>query len=78
MFCSENGQDYRKTNPQNPGAIRGKQKGGTTMKKKTMKMLIPDMPYELHMAIKMEAIKQDTTLKVLVKKILKEYMSDKA
>ena len=48
------------------------------MTKKTMKMLIPDMPYELHMSLKMEAIKQDTTLKVLVKKILKEYMSDKA
>ena len=67
-FCLENGQDYRKTKTQ---------KEEPTMKKKTMKMLIPDMPYELHMGIKMEAIKQDTTLKVLVKKILKEYMRDK-
>ena len=48
------------------------------MTKKTMKMLIPDMPYELHMSLKMEAIKQDTTLKVLVKRILKEYMNNKA
>ena len=42
-----------------------------------MRLHIPDMPKELHMALKMEALNQGTTLKVLVKKIFREYIAAK-
>ena len=43
----------------------------------TMRLHISDMPKDLHMSLKMEALKQGTSLKVLVKKIFKEYLDAK-
>jgi hypothetical protein len=47
------------------------------MPKETMRLHIPDMPKELHLSLKMEALRQDMTLKRLVVKVLKAYMKDK-
>ena len=47
-------------------------------KKETMRLHIPDMPKDVHMALKMKAIEQDTTLKSLVVKVLRAYIMKNA